>query len=206
MTETAGICIMEGNFPAIDRQKGTADGECVPLPGGIMKKLAFVINGRGGVGKDMLCAAAAERFSVRNVSSITPIKEIAARCGWKGEKDDRARAFLAGLKKLTVAYNDFPTTWGLERYREFLAGDQEIFFIHIREPEEIGKFVRAAEGRVFTLLIRAGRRLAPHTYGNASDDGVENYNYDYCFDNDGTPEESAEKFTAFLSSLLNAEM
>ncbi len=170
-----------------------------------MKKLAFVINGRGGVGKDMLCAAAAGKYAVRNVSSITPIKEIAARCGWKGEKDDRARRFLAGLKELTIAYNDFPTVWGLARYREFLAGGDDVFFIHIREPKEIEKFVGRAEGKVYTLLIRADRRLPPHTYGNASDDGVENYAYDYCFDNDGTPEESAEKFLELLASLREKE-
>ena len=46
-----------------------------------MKKLVMVINGRGGVGKDTLCDFAAAYFRVRNVSSITPVKELAAQCG-----------------------------------------------------------------------------------------------------------------------------
>ena len=57
-------------------------------------KVAVVINGAGGVGKDTLCNLAAKHFRVLNVSSITPIKEIAAECGWRGEKDDKARKSL----------------------------------------------------------------------------------------------------------------
>ena len=55
-----------------------------------MNKVAIVINGAGGVGKDTLCELAAKHFKVMNISSITPIKEIAALCGWDGRKDDRA--------------------------------------------------------------------------------------------------------------------
>ena len=47
-------------------------------------KLTIVINGKGGVGKDTLCRFAAERYKTRNISSITPIKELAAACGWQG--------------------------------------------------------------------------------------------------------------------------
>ena len=56
-----------------------------------MKKLAIVINGAGGVGKDTLCNLAAKHLKVRNISTITPIKEIAAMAGWDGSKDDRSR-------------------------------------------------------------------------------------------------------------------
>ena len=46
-----------------------------------MKKLAIVINGAGGVGKDTLCDFAAKHYKTLNVSTITPIKEIAADYG-----------------------------------------------------------------------------------------------------------------------------
>ena len=144
-----------------------------------MKKYVFVINGPGGVGKDTLCTLAARQFKVKNVSTITPIKEIAAMCGWAGEKTDRARKFLSDLKRLTVEYNDFPTKYLTEQYRDFLLGDEEILFVHIREPEEIKKFVSATDGKAATLLIRGGKRFSHRggAYGNASDDGVENYPY-----------------------------
>ena len=167
-----------------------------------MKKLTLVINGRGGVGKDTLCEVAATRYRVMNVSSITPIKELAAACGWQGEKTDRARRFLSELKRLTAEYNDYPTAWITARYREFLEGDSEILFVHIREGEEIRKFVAATGGEARTLLVRADRRMPAHTYGNAADDLVEAYAYDYYFDNDAPAKEAGEAFLAFLAGLL----
>lgn len=167
-----------------------------------MKKLTLVINGRGGVGKDTLCEVAAARYRVKNISSITPIKALAAQCGWAGEKTDAARRFLAELKRLTVEYNDYPTRWVLAEREAFLAGDEQILFVHIREAEEIRKFVAATGGEARTLLIRADRRLGAHTYGNPSDDLVEDYPYDYYFSNDGTPAEAAEDFLAFLAGIL----
>ena len=171
-----------------------------------MKKLIFVINGPGGVGKDTLCAMAAKHFKVKNVSSITPIKEIATLCGWGGEKTDRARKFLADLKALTVAYNDYPTKWIMEEYEEFLASDEEIMFVHIREGEEIRKFVEATEGRAITLLVRGGRRFHHRggAYGNAADDDVEKYRYDYVFYNDHPLADTERVSISFLSRIIKA--
>ena len=166
-----------------------------------MQKLVFVINGRGGVGKDTLCECAARAFSVKNVSSITPIKEVAALVGWQGEKTDRARRFLSDLKATMIAYNDYPTVWAVEQYRAFLAGDEQIMFLHVREGEEIDKFVRATGGKAKTLLIR---RDAVHqeAYGNRSDDEVESYQYDYVFDNDMPLGEAEQAFLAFLTACM----
>ena len=149
-------------------------------------KLTIVINGSGGVGKDTLCRLASHRWKVRNISSVTPIKDLARQCGWAGEKTDTARKFLADLKALTAAYNDFPTNWCMEEYRSFLETDEEILFVHIREAEEIEKFVRATDGDAVTLLVRGGARMANRVsnYGNHADDDVEQYSYDYYFTND----------------------
>lgn len=170
-----------------------------------MKKTILVINGMGGVGKDTLCDMAAKRYRVLNVSSITPIKELAAVCGWQGEKTDKARRFLADLKALTVIYNDYPTQWIFKRYKEFLNGEDELMFVHIREGLEIAKFVRATEGAAKTLLIRGGRRMADKKragYGNQADDDVENFTYDYYFTNDLPLEETEEAFLSFLSEII----
>ena len=167
-----------------------------------MNKLVIVINGAGGVGKDTLCDIAKEHFRIKNVSSITPIKEIAALCGWDGGKDDKARKFLSDLKRLTVEYNDFPTLWLMERYSEFLSSDEEIMFVHIREGEEIEKFVKATGGIAKTLLVRARERMKHHQYGNVSDDLVENYNYDYYFDNDKPLDIGGKEFISLLTEIL----
>jgi hypothetical protein len=166
-----------------------------------MKKTAFVINGGGGVGKDTLCDFAAKHFKVFNESTITPIKRIAAQCGWDGSKDDKSRKFLSDLKRLCVEYNDYPTNWALEQYNDFMAGDDEIMFMHIREPEEIAKFVNATGGEAKTLLIRGGARTRKIAYGNASDDAVEDYSYDYYFVNEKSLEEAERDFIEFLRKI-----
>ena len=158
----------------------------------VMKKLVIVINGSGGVGKDTICDLAAKHFKVRNISSVDPIKEIATFCGWTGVKDDKARKFLHDLKILTAEYNDFPTNWALNVFREFLESDEQILFVHIREPWEIEKFVKATDGVAKTLLVRGGTRSRSRIYGNAADDMVENYEYDYYFVNDHSLDETEQ--------------
>ena len=167
-----------------------------------MKKAVIVINGAGGVGKDTLCDLAAKHFRVYNVSSITPIKEIASLCGWDGSKDDKSRKFLADLKRISVEYNDYPTVWAVERYREFLETENEIMFLHVREPEEISKFVRATENQAKTLLIRGGARMTKTFYGNSADDSVEKYEYDYFYVNEKTLDVAETEFCALLGKIL----
>lgn len=170
-----------------------------------MKKSIIVINGIGGVGKDTLCELAAKHFKTMNISSIDPIKEIAARCGWQGGKDEKSRRFLSDLKHLCAEYNDFPTMWLMANYLTFLMSDDQFLFVHIREPEEIEKFVRATESKVHTLLVRGGKRFPQGTapYGNDSDDCVENYNYEFYFDNDGTLEDAENNFVALLTKIIS---
>ncbi len=168
-----------------------------------MKKTVFVINGAGGVGKDTLCHLAAKHFKVYNVSSIDPIKEIAAMTGWAGEKTDKARRFLSDIKRLTIEYNDYPTKWGKARFDEFMQSENEIMFFHIREAEEIRKYVEATGGLAKTLLIRGGDRMSKAHYGNVSDDEVENYNYDYYFVNDKSLEAAECEFCSFLESVIS---
>ena len=167
-----------------------------------MKKVAIVINGAGGVGKDTLCELAAKHFKIKNISSITPIKEVAALCGWDGRKDNKARKFLSDLKNLCVEYNNYPTVWAKGQYDEFLTSEEEIMFVHIREPEEIEKFVSATGGEAKTLLVRGGKRMSNEKYGNISDDGVENYSYDYYFLNENTLDIAEREFVEMLKKIL----
>ncbi len=44
-----------------------------------MGKIVIIMNGHGGTGKDTLCGFAEGIYSVRNVSSAEPIKEIARK-------------------------------------------------------------------------------------------------------------------------------
>ena len=165
-----------------------------------MKKIAIIINGAGGVGKDTLCAIAAKYFKVINVSSITPIKEIAANYGWNGEKDARSRKFLSDLKRVFIDYNDLPTNYLYEQYKVFADSDNEVYFAHIREGEEIDKLKNMIGDGCVTLLVE--RQTGNNEWGNASDDEVRNYQYDHVFDNNKSLVEAEHDFVAFLKGLL----
>lgn len=165
-----------------------------------MKKTVIIINGNGGVGKDTLCEFAGERYEVMNISAITPIKEIAGQYGWKGEKDAKSRKFLADLKQIFVEYNDLPCQYLTQEYEKFLQSPAQILFVHIREGEEIDKFKRHVEIPCITLLVRRDSGL--ESWGNASDDNVANYNYDYTYDNDKPLSEAKDDFVLFLENII----
>lgn len=164
------------------------------------KKLVIVINGPGGVGKDTLCEALREAYPVVNVSAITPIKEIAKTFGWNGEKDERSRRFLANLKRTLADYNDLPNQYLLGEYQKFCSGPARILCVHIRERDQIEKFVSAVTLPCVTILVM--RDTGGHRYGNDADDGVAEYRYDYEFDNNGPISECAERFRALVRSIL----
>ena len=147
-----------------------------------MKKCVFIINGRGGVGKDTICEIASRFYKVRNISSITPIVQIARFAGWDGKKTLAARKMLSQLKQVFTEFNDLSFSYCKDQYKDFLTTDEELLFIHVREPEEIDRLKNSIGENCRTLLIR---REDPNqiVYGNRSDDSVENYEYDLYFDN-----------------------
>ncbi len=169
-----------------------------------MSKLVIVINGSAGVGKDTICEAVGKHYSVMNVSSIDPIKKIALENGWSGEKNEKTRRFLADLKQLFVDFNDLPQRYLLEKYQEFLQGDREILFVHIREPREIAKFKDSVGQNCVTLLIR-GRESARKEWNNNADDDVENYKYDYYYVNCRPLGELENDFLRFFKNEILAK-
>ncbi len=171
-----------------------------------MRKLVIVINGSAGVGKDTICETVGRHYRVMNVSSIDPIKRIASENGWNGSKDEKSRRFLADLKQLFVDFNDLPQRYLMERYRDFLGGDREILFVHIREPQEIAKFKSSVGEGCVTLLVR-GRERARKAWNNAADDAVENYKYDYYYVNCRSLKNMESDFMRFFNTeILNGKV
>lgn len=165
-----------------------------------MEKIVIIINGKGGSGKDTLCNFAGEIYKVTSISAITPIKNIALQHGWKGEKTAKSRKFLSDLKYAFVQYNDLPFQFLVSEYEKFLHGSTEILFVHIREAQEIHKFKNHVKIPCVTLLIR--RDSLSQTWGNDSDDHVEDYAYDYIYNNNQSLCEAKDDFCSFLQSLL----
>ena len=81
-----------------------------------MKRQVFIINGSGGVGKDLFIEMISfvesrilnKHIGIGNYSSISKVKEIAEIVGWTGAKTEKDRKFLSDLKLLTTEYNNMP--------------------------------------------------------------------------------------------------
>ena len=162
-------------------------------------KRIVIINGSGGVGKDAVCRACTRYAPCSVKSSIEPIKDIARQIGWEGGKSDRDRKFLADLKALSAAYNDYPMQWMRGAVNAFngYGDDDEILFLHIREPKEIER--AAKEFNAVTVLVTNPR--IPKITTNKSDASVDDYWYDAVIHNDGTVSDldsMAERFVSWL--------
>lgn len=165
-------------------------------------KLIVVINGKGGTGKDTLCNSLSGKYSIMNISAIDPIKEIARQHGWCGEKDDKARLFLAELKRAFINYNNLPTEYLKRKTEVFLNSSADMLFVHIREGDQIEQYKRAINpNRCVTLLIKRAIIDNNHWFGNAADDEVEHYAYDLIFENDLPIEESTAAFCSLIESI-----
>ncbi|NLY19647.1 MAG: hypothetical protein GX045_12140 [Clostridiaceae bacterium] len=170
----------------------------------IRDKLAVVINGMGGVGKDTLCEIIGKYYKCINVSTITPIKQIALQHGWNGEKDLKSRKFLADLKRAFADFNDLPNRYLVGEYNSFLESNNQIMFVHIREKDQIEKFKQSINGNCITLLItRSKSDKNEAVFGNDADDLVEDFEYDYYYDNSLTLEEAERDFLLFFQGIIN---
>lgn len=147
-------------------------------------KRVVIINGCGGVGKDAFCRACSRYAECTVRSSVEPIKDIARQIGWDGGKSEKDRKFLADMKRIVAQYNDYPMTWMRGAVNAFMGfgEDDEILFLHIREPEEIER--AAKEFDAVKVLVTNPR--IPKITSNAADAGVDGCKYDFVISNDGS--------------------
>ena len=166
----------------------------------------FVINGNGGVGKDTFVNLVEEELNKHkvltlNYSSVAKVKKIAEFIGWDGKKTERNRKFLSDLKLLTTEYNNMPFNdmkVTVEEFYNFAPSNDKVVFLHIREPEEIEKIVKAFNAK--TILIR--RDSVKHIVSNMADENVYNYDYDIIIDNNEGIEELKVKAVNLANDLL----
>lgn len=161
-----------------------------------MKKV-IIINGYAESGKDTFVKFVNQFVSVRNYSSVDEIKKLLIQVGWNGNKDDKSRSLICEMKKLLTAYNDYPFECLKREYEIFQKDSTNVLlFFHIREPQEIQRAVKEFQAK--TLLVT---RKVKREYENSSDREVDNYNYDYVVENNGSEAELIEKVELFLNSI-----
>lgn len=184
-----------------------------------------IINGKPQSGKDTFCKYAQgycdddESANTLIISSVDPLKEMLTQLGWDGTKTDKIRDMLMDMKQLWVQNQDGPTMFLFNNILEFhkaCTGEDNIVFVHIREPEEIKKLVNALTGFesmgidvISLLVIRKGGEGTPNqpTETRRSDDEalINSYEYDVTINNDEDLIKLQELAAEFVDKLLEDE-
>ena len=184
-----------------------------------------IINGKPQSGKDTFCKYAQgycdddESANTLIISSVDPLKEMLAQLGWDGTKTDKIRDMLMDMKQLWVQNQDGPTMFLFNNILEFhkaCTGEDNIVFVHIREPEEIKKLVNALTGFesmgidvISLLVIRKGGEDTPNQPAETrrSDDEalINSYEYDVTINNDEDLIKLQELAAEFVDKLLEDE-
>lgn len=171
-----------------------------------------VINGAAGAGKDLFvlcCSMYLGADNLKNYSTVTYVKAVAASLGWDGIKTPKNRKFLSDLKDLLTQWDDIPyrkTAIEIEMFRddlEFRGVENGVIFVHCREPEEIQRF--KDEFNAHTLLIRREQAEGRAT-SNHADQNVLEYDYDTTIYNNGTIEELVQCAKIFLTENLGMNL
>ena len=168
-----------------------------------------IVNGRPGSGKttfETMCKGIMGPY-VRTRSTVDKVKSIAMRAGWDGRKTPEARKLLSDLKDLFTKFNDMPfkdITSHLGYFKAELADygvfdAPAIFFVDSREPEEIERFKNELDA--VTLLVRRPEVENLET-SNHADANVNNFDYDYVVENDGTMTDLEDKAKEFINWLF----
>lgn len=163
-------------------------------------KPVIILNGKPRSGKDTFAEYLNKITRVEKYSIVDKVKEIAAQCGWDGSKEERDRKFLCDVKIMTELYNDMPFRSVVEKVRKFNEDDsKEILLIDMREPRDIARAKR--ELGAYAIFIDNDR--VPEIKSNVADGTINNFNYDYRIDNNGTLEDlekEVQKFWAYFKS------
>lgn len=170
-----------------------------------------IINGSGGVGKDLFCNYAkivlrSMRKEFFNYSTVDYVKESAMKLGWNGIKDERGRKFLSDLKAAMTEYNDIPFKITCSFVEDFTRSYKSSYnvepdgigFIHCREKKEIDKLVKALSAKKLLIV----RDNAEAITSNPSDKNVMDIEYDFVIDNSGNEEDLLRIVRFFVEAIL----
>ena len=151
-----------------------------------MKKI-FIQNSVGGSGKDTWAGLVGKYIQTHKCSIVDLPKEAAKVLGWDGGKTEKDRRFLSDIMDLSTKYNDSPFRDVLSVVADFKNNliEDEVLFIDMRDPKDIARAVKDFDAE--TILIRNPN--VKKIESNHADANVEEYEYDYIIENDGTLEQ-----------------
>ena len=163
-------------------------------------KLIIIVNGKPRAGKDTFALLLNKSEPVYKYSIIDKVKAIALDCGWKGGKTEKDRKFLSDLKKLTTDYSDMSYNDVIDKATEFYCDEikERILLIDMREAEDIDR--AKYDMNAITVFIKNDN--VESITSNEADANVENYEYDYYIENNGTIKDFETNIKVFYFNIV----
>ena len=168
-----------------------------------MKKV-YVNTGSARSGKDTFAEFLSKYIPVFKYSSIDLVKEMFETVGIsKDNKTEKKRKLWSDGKDILTQYDDIPFKDIASIVTDFKNNkiETEVLLIDIREPEEIARAVETFGAE--TILVR--KPDAKKIESNHADRDVENYEYDYIIENDGTLEQIERVAKLFICDVICGE-
>lgn len=170
-----------------------------------MIKKVYITNSSGGVGKDTFASMIDKYIPTLKYSSIDLVKEMYEYIGIEREpKDEKKRKLYSDTKDMLTQYDDIPfkdITSVVEDFKNGRFDEAEVLFIDIREPEEIARAVEVFGAK--TILMKNPK--VEKITSNHADANIENYEYDYIIENDGTLEQLDNVAKMFVCDVICGE-
>lgn len=169
-----------------------------------MKKI-FILNRVGTSGKGVFADYINKYISTYKYSIVDLSKEAAKVLGWNGGKTEKDRRFLSDIMDLSTEYNDAPFNDVLSLVTDFKNSkdfaNHESLIIDMRDPKDIARAVEMFGAE--TILIRNPnvRKIE----SNHADRDVEDYEYDYIIENNGTLEQLDKVAKLFVCDVIRGE-
>ncbi len=168
-----------------------------------MKKI-FITNGSATNGKDTFAKMIGDYISTYKYSSIDLVKDMLEFAGIPKEpKTEEKRLLYSDIKDRLTKYDDIPFKDITSIVTDFKNNkiEAEVLLIDIREPEEIARAVKTFGAE--TILVRNPNAIKIES--NHADRNVENYEYDYIIENDGTLEQLEKVAKLFVCDVICGE-
>lgn len=166
-----------------------------------MKKI-YITSGVGRSGKDTFCEFVSKYIPTYKYSIVDLPKEAAKVLGWDGGKTEKDRKFLSDVMDLSTDYNDAPFKDVLSLVTDFKNSkdfdEYDVLIIDMRDPKDIARAVETFGAETILVHNPKVRKIE----SNHADRDVENYEYDYIIENDGTLEQLNKIAEWFVEAII----
>lgn len=161
--------------------------------------MIIMLSGKAGVGKDTAYKLMSEVIPMERRAFADILKYYAKKLGWDGKKDIRGRKFLQDLGNTVRDYD--ADTWANIVVESMQNASQIYAITDWRFPNEL-EVIQKNFDNVITVRIIGRQYDLGENSEDISEHALDDFEFDYYIENDGTIEEFKNKLINVLKRLV----